>query len=138
MHRHRDWHRPVTEIPGMPGLAAAWIQAQQSFLQVAGLALTAQPGAGRAEETFASSYRHLFSMPGLLPGLAGALPPGYGPVRLQVAAERFGRLLNEITLDAAHRLGSALAEDAPDAPPITSLRELHALWIDCGEAAWSA
>jgi hypothetical protein len=98
----------------------------------------AQPAAGRAEENFASSYRQLFSMPGLPPGLAGARPPGYGPVRFQAAAERFGRLLNEIALDAARRLGSALAEDGPDAPPITSLRELHALWIDCGEAAWSA
>ena len=26
----------------------------------------------------------------------------------------------------------------PEAPPITTLRELHALWIDCGEAAYAA
>ncbi len=25
----------------------------------------------------------------------------------------------------------------PDAPPITSLRELQALWIECGEAAYA-
>ena len=138
MHLHLSRYRPVTEIPSMPELAAAWVQAQQSFLQVAGLALAAQPAAGRAEEAFANSYRHLFSMPRLPPGLAGARPPGSGPARLQAAAERYGRLLNEIALDAARRLGGALAKDGPDAMPITSLRELHALWIDCGEAAWSA
>jgi hypothetical protein len=138
VHLHRGRRFPVTEIPGMPGFAAAWVQAQQSFLQVAGLALAAQPAAGRAEEAFASSYRHLLGMPGLPSGLAGARPTDTGPVRLQVAAERYGRLLSEIALDAARRLGNALAEDGPDAPPITSLRELHALWIECGEAAWSA
>ncbi len=39
--------------------------------------------------------------------------------------------------DAGRRLAEALAASGPDAPPITSLRELQALWIDCGEAAYA-
>ena len=31
----------------------------------------------------------------------------------------------------------ALAATGPEAQPITSLRELHALWVECGEAAYS-
>jgi hypothetical protein len=58
--------------------------------------------------------------------------------RYQQAAERVGKLLTDTAADAARRLDRALAADGPDALPITSLRELQALWIDCGEAAWSA
>jgi hypothetical protein len=31
-----------------------------------------------------------------------------------------------------------LSASGPAAPPVTTLRELHALWIECGEAAWAA
>jgi hypothetical protein len=58
--------------------------------------------------------------------------------RYQLAAEQVGKLLNEAAADAGRRLGAALAADGPDAPAITSLQQLQTLWIDCGEAAWSA
>jgi hypothetical protein len=41
-------------------------------------------------------------------------------------------------MNAGERLAAALARSGPEAPPITTLRELHALWIDCGEAAYAA
>jgi hypothetical protein len=110
----------MTELPGLAPFAQAWLQAQQAFLQLAVSGLVTQPAAGATERLMADQYRQLFALPGL--------PP----------AGRFGQLLNEIALDAAHRLGAALADEGPGVAPITTLRELHALWIACGEAAWSA
>lgn len=122
--------------PHIPPFATAWLQSQQAFLQFAGSGLAAQPQASGAQQFFAGQYRQLFAVPGLpfAPPIAAA--PGFA--RYTAAVERFGRLLNDVAVDAARRLGAALADDRPEATPITSLRELHALWIDCGEAAWSA
>jgi hypothetical protein len=44
----------------------------------------------------------------------------------------------EIAADASRRLTMALADENPAATPVTSLRELHDLWVECGEAAWAA
>ncbi|MBM4218809.1 MAG: hypothetical protein FJ171_04055 [Gammaproteobacteria bacterium] len=125
-------------IPGLPPTAAAWLQAQQAFLQLAGSGLANQATAGATQQFFADHYRRLLAMPGLPLAPPEATAPGPRLARYQQAAERFGRLLNQIAVDAAQRLGAALADDGPDAPPITTLRELHELWIACGEAAWSA
>ncbi len=127
----------VTQIPGVPPFAQAWLQAQQAFLQLARSGLVAQPGAGGTERFTADLYRPLFAIPALPAGLPGAAPTGPWPARYQQAAERLGRLLNDVALDAARRLGAALADESPGAAPITTLRELHALWIECGEAAWA-
>ncbi len=116
----------MSRIPGLPPFAEAWLEAQQAFLRL-GSGLVAQPATVGSEAFLADQYRQLFAMPGLPAGLSGAAP-----------AERFGRLLNEVALDAARRLIAALADDAPGVAPITTLRELHALWIECGEAAWAA
>ena len=43
-----------------------------------------------------------------------------------------------IAIDACERLGASLSATGSAAPPITSLRDLHALWIECGEAAYAA
>src|SRR5688500_10875969 len=57
-------------------------------------------------------------------------------VRYQRATMRSAELASAIALEAGRRFAEALAQSGPQAPPITSLRELHALWIECGEAAY--
>lgn len=126
------------EIPGLPRAAAAWLQAQQAFLQLAGSGWASQATAGGMQRLFADQYRALFVLPGLPLAPADAAAPGPWLARYQQAAERFSRLLNEIAIDAAERLAAALSDAGPPAAPITTLRELHDLWIECGETAWSA
>jgi hypothetical protein len=62
---------------------------------------------------------------------------GAAMIRYQQAWERCTRLASTIAADASRRLSTALAESGPATPPITSLRDLHALWIECGEAAYA-
>ncbi len=73
-----------------------------------------------------------------MPDAAAPAATGTGAAwaRYQHAAGRSAELASGIALDASRRLAQALAQSGPQAPPITSLRELHALWIDCGEAAY--
>jgi hypothetical protein len=52
--------------------------------------------------------------------------------------QAFASQVNAIAIDAGQRLAEALARSGPEAPPITTLRDLHSLWIDCGEAAYAA
>ncbi len=81
-------------------------------------------------------YQKLF-----MPAVAAPAPPseaGAAFIRVQQAAERFGRQVSAIAIDAGQRLTAALSATGPDAPPMTSLRELHELWIECGEAAYAA
>jgi len=124
---------------GVPPFMAAWLEAQQALVRLAGAAL-APPVASVVPQSFADAYRPLFAMPGFPAPAAGAntAAPDTSLWRYQQAAERVGKLLADAAADAGRRLGAALAADGPDAPPITSLRELQTLWIDCGEAAWSA
>ena len=128
----------MTDGPGVLPFMAAWLQGQQAFAQLAGHGLAAQSMGAGTERFFADQYRQLFALPGLHLAAPADAAPGSMLVRYQQAAERFARLLNEAAIDAARRLGEALADSGPAAAPITSLRELHGLWIDCGEAAWSA
>jgi hypothetical protein len=122
---------------GIPPYMMAWLQGQQAFAQLAGSALAAQSLGAGTERFLADQYRQLFAMPGLHMAAPRDASPGPLLLRYQQAAERFTRLLNEAAIDAARRLGAALADSGPGAVPITSLRELRELWIDCGEAAWS-
>ena len=128
----------MSQGTGLPPYVTALLEAQQAFARFAGSGLAANPPAGAAQQLFADQYRQLLSVPGFPFAAAGTGTPGAALVRQQQAAERVGRLLNEVAIDAGRRLAAALADDDPDLPPITTLRELHALWIDCGEAAWSA
>lgn len=108
------------------GLAADfWRQIQTSEQDFTGLQ------AGLVER-----YRRLF-MPVHLPE-ANPADPSAAYVRCQRAAERFGRHVSAIAIDAGLRLTAALSSTGPNAPPITSLRELHELWVECGEAAYAA
>ena len=55
------------------------------------------------------------------------------------ATRRLASLGADIASDAFARLSSRLADEAPGgAPPITSLAAMHALWVECGDAAWQA
>jgi hypothetical protein len=89
------------------------------------------------------SYRRLFQPSGFAvppAALATASPgakAGATLVRYQQAWERCSRVASAIAVDANRRLSAALAENGPATPPITSLRDLHALWIECGEAAYA-
>jgi hypothetical protein len=90
---------------------------------------------GALRNSLIAGYQRLFA-----PGpLAAAGPPTGGGAafeRYQRAAARSAELATSIAHDASRRLAEALAASSPGAPPITSLRELHALWIECGEAAY--
>lgn len=117
---------------------SAWLQVQQALARLAGPDPSLDPAALAGQQVFADAYRGFFEAPGLLPAPAGPTAGGAALQRYQAAAQRFGTLLNEAAIDAGRRLGAALAASGPVAPPVTSLRELRALWIECGEAAWSA
>jgi hypothetical protein len=80
-------------------------------------------------------YRRLFTLPGFAP-TSRLNEAGAKFARYQAAVARFSGLVSAISLDAARRFSAALAAEGPGAAPITSLKELHALWIDCGEAAY--
>ena len=111
--------------------------------QYAGLAAlfgqSAVPG-GQAFEALrqpvTSAYQQLFTPAG--PTHFDAAAAG-GPalLRWQRASERYGSLVGAVANDAFARLSGALADGSPAAPPVTSLAALHAVWIDCGEAAWA-
>lgn len=112
----------------------------QGFVALAGAVQTpAGSGAadfGALQQSFIAGYQRLFA-PG---GLAATSPPsGSGAAfdRYQRAVARSTELAASIAHDASRRLAEALEASGPEAPPITSLRELHALWIECGEAAYA-
>ena len=100
-----------------------------------------EPGNGDFDGLRASltaRYQRLFTPP-VAPAVAAADPLASSAafVRYQRALKRFGRQTEAIALDAFRRLSASIGATDPAAPPITSLRELHELWIECGEAAYS-
>lgn len=111
--------------------------------QVAGLAslfsVPPAPGATGFEGLRApltGAYQQLFTPAGPGP-LDLATAGGSAILRWQHASERYAALAAAIANDAFGRLSRALGETGPAAAPITTLAALHALWIDCGEAAWA-
>lgn len=112
--------------------------------QYAGLAaLYAVPQAPAAAASFdpmqaalVSAYQQLFTPPG--PGPVDLATAGSNAfLRWQRASERYAALVAGIANDAFGRLVRALNEAGLGAAPITTLAELHAIWIDSGEAAWA-
>jgi hypothetical protein len=83
-------------------------------------------------------YRQLFIPPGLAAAGGGPANAGAAFLRYQQAMQAFTAQVSAIAMNAGERLAAALARSEPEAPPITTLRELHALWVDCGEAAYAA
>jgi hypothetical protein len=97
-----------------------------------------QPDLASLRGPMLEHYRYLLAPPVLPLAGAQALQGAAVLARWQQAADRFARLAGAIARDASERLMAALAENGPGAPPITTLRELHELWIECGEAAYAA
>lgn len=87
-------------------------------------------------QAFAAGYQRLFSPAGL-----ASLGPGTGNgaafEQYRRAAARSAAIAASIAQDAGRRLAEALAASGPGAPPVTTLRDLQALWIECGEAAYA-
>jgi poly(hydroxyalkanoate) synthase III subunit E len=107
--------------------------AEYAGLAAAALAPWQSDGAPLVER-----YQRLFMPPGLVPARPESTRSDAAWLRMQQAGERYARLALAIATDAGRRLVAALSASGPAAPPVTSLRELHALWIECGEAAWAA
>lgn len=126
-------------------LAAAQRRLSDYAAGYAGLAAATYAATPPAPATLAAmsaplvaQYQKLFTPPGLEPALPEGEAGGAAWLRMQQAQERYARIALAIASDAGRRLIAALSASGPSAPPITSLRELHALWIECGEAAWAA
>lgn len=89
---------------------------------------------------FAEHYRRLLA-PAMLPEIPGAAAAPAIAAALARCQRAAGTLAAETTAaaaDAARRLVEELSRTGADAPPITTLRGLHDLWVECGEAAWAA
>ena len=115
-----------------------WIAAlQQSLLATGGqYASLSQPAFGGFDPAaLAASYQHLLMPAAPAQNPAAATP---GALRLQRASQSLAQLAAGVAADAAARFQAALASTDPELPKITSLRALHGLWIDCGEAAHAA
>ncbi len=122
--------------PPLPPWVNDWLTARardwQALLQSA-----AQPGSNAAP--IIERYRQLF-LPQLHPTAPMAVPGAAASVawqRWQRATISLGALATAIGTDAYARFSAALASTDPATAPITTLAELHDLWIDCGEAAYA-
>ena len=122
----------TTGFPPPPWLVAL----QQSLLATGGnytwLSQAGLPSFDPA--ALAASYQRHF-MPAPPPPNAGA--NSAGALRWQRATQTLVQLGTGVAADAAGRFQAALASTDPTLPKITSLRALHELWIDCGEAAYA-
>ena len=120
--------RTLTDFAqGYAGIAAAlW-----------GPSRSGQPDLGVLRAALVEPYRRLFT-PVVLGGAVGAVAGATEAFqRWQRAAQVFAGEATAIAIDASRRLAAALEKSGPDAPPVTTLGELHALWIECGEAAYA-
>lgn len=121
----------------MPWMTA-WIDLQRQWAEEAARVPGASADALRA--IFTDRYRQLFT-----PEFA-RIAPAPGPLyasaaattRWQAATQRFGLQVAAIANDASQRLAALLLSDDAALPPVTSLRQLHELWIECGESAYAA
>ncbi len=126
----------MTDSPPLPAWVSDWLVAQardwQALLQSA-----AAPGSNAAP--IIERYRQLFLPQSAQAALAGMPGAGAGAAwqRWQGAMSSAGALATAIGIDAYARFTAALASTDPAAQPITTLAELHDLWVDCGEAAYA-
>ena len=117
---------------------AAWIELQRQWVEAAARVPGASGDALRA--LFADRYQRVFT-----PNFARLAPVSDPPpadaaavMRWQAAMQRFGLQIAAIASDASRRLTAQLLSDDAGLPPVTSLRQLHRLWVECGEAAYAA
>ena len=116
----------------------SWLAAFQQALAATGGPFAAFPQARPGDfdpAALAAGYQSLF-----MPAAPVAKPPPgtAAALRLQRASLAFGELAARAAADAAARFQAALGSTDPALPKITTLRALHALWIECGEAAHAA
>jgi hypothetical protein len=99
-----------------------------------------QPGLETLQPLFAEHYRRLLApaLPPEIPGAAAAPAMAAALARCQRAAQALAAETTAAAADAARRLVEELSRNDAGAAPITTLRGLHDLWIECGEAAWAA
>lgn len=116
----------------------SWIDLQRQWVEAAARVPGASNDAMRA--IFTDRYQQLFT-----PELARSAPvpdPSQSSAaalaRWQSATQRFGRQIAAIANDASQRLAALLLSEDAGLPPVTSLRQLHEMWIECGEAAYAA
>jgi class III poly(R)-hydroxyalkanoic acid synthase PhaE subunit len=57
--------------------------------------------------------------------------------RCERAAQHFNELVAMIAADACEKLVTAIWGPDSSGPPVTSLRELRDLWVECGEQAYA-
>jgi hypothetical protein len=97
-------------------------------------------GIGALRTPFIERYRRLFTPEGAWTAGATTGAEGTSPayLRWQRASRELGEHSASIAADAFRRLSAALTSSDPEAAPITSVRALHELWIECGEAAYAA
>lgn len=108
--------------------------------QAAAVAATAPPGFEAMRALMVERYQRLFtpefptaaSVPDTAAGSAGAM------LRYRAAWQSYSQQIARIANDAFRRLAAELARTDAAAAPISSLRELHELWVDCGETAYAA
>lgn len=111
------------------GIAADWLRSAATPADLESM-----------QALFIDRYRQLFT-PEMTRGLAGLVPSqgsAAATMRWQSAAQRIGELVTAIAGDAFRRLSAALQSNDVTLPPIASVRGLHELWIECGEAAYAA
>ncbi len=98
-----------------------------------------RPGIEPLQAALAEHYRRLLApaVPAEVLGTAAA--PGIAPAigRCQRALAVLVLQTTAIAADATRKLVAELSR-TDEAPPIATLRELHDLWVECGEEAWSA
>ena len=121
----------------MPWMTA-WIDLQRQWAEAAARVPGASHEAMRA--LFADRYQQVFTPEfARIAPLSDPLHADAAAVsRWQAALQRFGLQIAAIADDASRRLSAELLSDDAGSPPVTSLRLLHALWIECGEAAYAA
>ena len=59
-------------------------------------------------------------------------------LRWQRAAARVSELLSSVATIAVEKLIANLSAPESSGPPVTTLRQLHDLWVECGESAYGA
>jgi len=59
-------------------------------------------------------------------------------LRWQRASAQVSAKLQAVAADAVEKLVAALGGPDATGPPVTSLRQLHDLWVECGERAYAA
>lgn len=97
-------------------------------------------GASSWQETFAGHYRRFLKPEWPVQASAATAKQPVAPevVRCQQAYHALVAQAAAIAADAAARFAAELGREDPAAAPVTTLRELGDLWIECGERAWAA